>query len=139
LFVNSFSFQNCNHHGVIPLFALAFGGHFHGIEQASDRSGPQALIDIHAFDRGDDLEFALVGYQPMPDQALAISEFFLMRRVAAAALGDSELPKVRLYSRRATPPRGQRFPSPEGYSRRIFRGENSCSDTWEVLKSEWNQ
>jgi len=103
LFVNSFTFENCDHHGVIPFFALAFSGYFHGIEQAGDGSGPQALIDVHAFDRGDDLEFALVGYQPMPDQALAIGELFLMRRVAATAFREAELPKTGFYRRRATP------------------------------------
>ncbi len=94
---------------MIPPLALTLGGHFHGIEQAGDGSGPQTLIDVHAFNRSDDLEFALVGYQPMPDQALAISEFFFMRRVTAAALGESEFPKARLYCRCATPQEGGDF------------------------------
>lgn len=65
LFVEPFSFKNGDHHGVIPLFALALGGHFHGIEQAGDGSGSYALLGIHLPDRGDDIGLAPVGRSAM--------------------------------------------------------------------------
>lgn len=109
MFVNSFSFKNCDHYRVIPPFALTLGGHLHGVKQDGDGSGPQALIDVHPFDRSDDLEFALVGHQAMPDHAFAIGEFFLMHRMTTAALVDSKLPKMGFHGRRAAPQEGGDF------------------------------
>lgn len=87
---------------MVPFLAPAFGGHLHRVEQAGNGPGPQMLLVVHPFYGFDDLEFAFVGGEAVPNNALPEGELFPMHSVSTAAFGKAELSEPGFYGRRAT-------------------------------------